>query len=63
MRPRKAPQQPILVAAASGQRVEISQLSPLIRALSRQRLAAVNLYVPEECRPAVRQAVRSLVRG
>src|SRR5690606_2308256 len=63
VRPRKAPQQPILVAAASGQRVEISQLSPLIRALSRQRLAAVNLYVPEECRPAVRQAVRSLVRG
>ncbi len=53
--------QPILVAVDGGPPVEISQLSPLIRSLASQRLAAVNLYVPEECRPAVRAAVGSLV--
>ena len=52
---------PILVAVDAGPPVEISQLSPLIRALASQRIAAVNLYVPEECRPAVRAAVHSLV--
>lgn len=52
---------PILVAVDAGPPVEISQLSPLIRSLATQRIAAVNLYVPEECRPAVRDAVGSLV--
>ena len=53
--------QGILVKVADKPPVEISQLSPLIGALARQRLSAVNLYVPEECRPAVREAVGSLV--
>lgn len=61
-RPGGGSRQPILVAVAKGPPVEISELSPLIRVLARQRLSAVNLYVPAECRPAVRAAVAGFVQ-
>src|SRR5690606_7809610 len=52
---------PLPVPVAAVPPVETSQPAPLLRALARQRIAAVNLYVPEDCRPAVRAAVHSLV--
>lgn len=52
--------QPILVLTAEGRLAEISKLSPLIQALAGRTVRAVNVYVPEECRAAVRAAISSL---
>lgn len=54
-----ADKQPIVVLHPAGGVAEISRTSPLIAGLARQRTRAVNVYVPEGCRPAVQAAFAS----
>lgn len=49
--------QSILIVGADGRTAEISQLSPLIRAVAGRTVRAVNVYVPEDCRDEVRRAI------
>lgn len=53
--------QPIVVLDATRTLVEISQLSSLIHGLAELRVRAVNVYVPDDCREAVQQALAKCV--